>query len=97
MALQDSKTRCVLKRSTDIISMIVPDCNIGVPPVRKYASYHTLRGFSPGTCSGFLPQGKLTGWVFIKYLNYVCKIKSANKFTPKIALILITLSRLQQI
>jgi hypothetical protein len=49
----------------------VPDCNIGVPPVRKYASYHTLRGFSPGTCSGFLPQGKLTGWVRINTVKKV--------------------------
>ena len=35
--------------------------------------------------------------VFIKYLNYVFKIKSTNKFTPKIALIVITLCHLHDL
>ena len=33
--------------------------------------------------------------IYLIYLNYACKIKSANKFTPKIALIVINLCRLQ--
>ena len=48
----------------------VPDCNIGVPPVRKYANYRTLATSwqqfmtvtTVSSCLGVVPWGGALGW-----------------------------------
>ena len=42
----DSKSSAYLRGTCMVKNKEVPDRNIGVPPVRKYANYHTLSSLS---------------------------------------------------